>query len=56
MFCQCYIDDFTQFYNEKLLKNTNYDQFVVCYEKNDKSINILRHKQKDKKLVKLFVN
>jgi len=45
-----------RYYNEKLLRNTNYNRFIICYKKDNKLINILRHKQKDKKFVKLFVN
>ncbi len=54
--CRCYINAFTQYYNKRLLKSTNYNRFVICYKRDDKLINILRHKQEDKKLVKLFVN
>ncbi len=43
-------------YNEKLLKHLNYDQFIVRYRENSKSINILRYKQEDKKFIRLSFN
>jgi chorismate mutase len=43
-------------YNKKLLERLNYDRFIVRYKENSKSINILRYKQEDKKLIRLSFN
>jgi len=50
------INSLLRVYNEKLLKHLNYDQFIVRYRENSKSINILRYKQEDKKLIRLSFN
>jgi len=41
-------------YNEKLLRRSNYDRFIVYYKKDNKSINILQYKRENKKLTRLF--
>jgi len=50
------INSLLRVYNEKLLKHLNYDQFIVRYRENSKSINILRYKQEDKKFIRLSFN
>jgi len=50
------VSSFLKNYNEKLLKHLNYNRLIVCYKKNNKSINILRYKQENKKFVQLFFN
>ncbi len=44
MLYRYYINIFAQYYNKKLLKNTNYNRFVIYYKRDNKSTNILRYK------------
>jgi len=50
------INSFSKNYNKKLSRHLNYNQLIVCYKENDKSINILRYKRENKKLIWLFFN
>jgi SOS-response transcriptional repressor LexA len=49
-------NSFSKNYNEKLLKRLSYNQFIVYYKEDNKSINILQYKQKNKKLIRIFSN
>ncbi len=48
------INSFLRNYNKRLLRRLNYNRLIVYYKRNSKSINILRYKQKDKKLIRLL--
>jgi len=50
------VNSFSKNYNKKLLRRSNYNRLIVRYRKNSKSINILRYKQENKKLIRLFFN
>jgi len=48
------INSFSKNYNKRLLKRLNYNRLIVCYKKNNKSINILQYRQENKKFIRLF--